>query len=393
MAEQTLSDLAIRKMPNPAKRTEIWDARIPGFGLRVAPSGLKVFILVYRHKGKAKRLSLGRYPYVSLADARTKASEALTLLAAGKDPAGDDEDAAEASGPETYTFEQAVDAFVRLHCQRYNRPVTARDTERILKNRFVSRWAKRDIRDITKTDILKVLDDIVEAGMPSAANHALAAIRKCFNWCVERGMLETSPCLGVKKPANDRARERVLDDAELRLVWAASDLVGYPFGPIVKLLILTAQRRNEVGHMQWSHLDLDAGTWTLSSEVTKNKRTHVVPLSAGAVSLIRSLPRFTSDYVFAAQGTNPVWTNYSMGKTKLDKFAKVEDWTLHDLRRTAATGMARLGTAPHVVERLLNHTSGTFGGVAGVYNRFSYLDEMREAFAAWEAHILSLKPR
>ncbi|MEZ5817408.1 MAG: Arm DNA-binding domain-containing protein [Hyphomicrobiaceae bacterium] len=173
MAEQGLTDLAIRKMPNPKKRIELWDAKIPGFGLRVSPTGLKVFILVYRHNGKSRRLALGRYPFVALAEARNRAIAALKELADGIDPAGDPEaEAAEAARIESYTFEKAVEAFVRLHCQRYNREVTARDTERILKNRFVSRWAKRDIREITRTDVLKVLDDTVDQGLPSAANHA-----------------------------------------------------------------------------------------------------------------------------------------------------------------------------------------------------------------------------
>lgn len=388
MAEQGLSDLAIRKMPNPDKRIEIWDAKIPGFGLRVAPTGLKVFILVYRHKGKQRRLALGRYPFISLADARSKAIAAIKDLNDGIDPAGDPEaEEAEAKRLEAYTFDKAVDAFVRLHCQRYNREVTARDTERILKTRFVSRWAKRDIREITRTDILKVLDDTVEAGLPSAANHALSAIRKFFNWCVERGMLEVSPCQGVKKPANNNSRERVLDAAELAAVWKGAELVGYPFGPIVKLLILTAQRRNEVANMQWSQIDFEACTWTLPSELTKNKRQHVVPLSPGAAKLLTTLPRFTTDFVFPARGENPAFAHFSRGKLKLDALSDVAEWTLHDLRRTAATHMAQLGTPPHVIERLLNHVSGTFGGVAGIYNRFQYLDEMREAVTAWEAKV------
>lgn len=314
MTEQGLSDLAIRKLATPAKRIEIWDSKVPGFGLRVAPSGLKVFILVYRHKGKPRRLALGRYPVLSLSEARGKALAALKELAEGKDPAGDRAAETEkAKAAEAYTFAKAVDAFVRLHCQRHNRAVTARDTERILKNRFVKRWAKRDIREITRTDILKVLDECVEQGMPSAANHALSAIRKFFNWCVERGMIESSPCLGVKKPAPATARERVLDADELARVWKAGGLVGYPFGPIVKLLVLTGQRRSEVAGMQWNQIDLEAKTWTLPSELTKNGRTHVLPLTPLAESILSDLPRFASAYVFPAKGEHPVFAHFSRG--------------------------------------------------------------------------------
>lgn len=385
MAEAGLSDLAIRKItPDPKRRTEIWDARLPGFGLRVFPSGVKSFVLVYRHLGRPRRMTLGRYPVTGLAEARAKALDALKLIDAGTDPQGE----AEATGhPERYTFEQAVRSFVKLHCERHNRPVTARDTERILNNQFVSRWAKRDIRELTKTDILKVLDDIVEEGLPSAANHALAAIRKFFNWCVERGMLDASPCLGIKKPAPNNTRDRVLDMGEMAAVWKGAELVGYPFGPIVKLLMLTGQRRNEVASMQWSQLDFKAKTWTLPAELTKNGRQHVLPLTPQTVTLLRALPRFTSDYVFPARGENPAFAHFSRGKVKLDALSGVKDWTLHDLRRSAATHLAKLGVAPHVIERILNHVSGTFGGVAGVYNRFQYLDEMRAALAKWEAQL------
>ncbi len=388
MAEQGLTDLAIRKMaPDKAKRIEIWDTRLPGFGVRVFPSGIKSFVLVYRHDGRPRRMTIGRYPVIGLAEARAKALDALKVIDAGQDPLAPPDAGQQ---PERYTFAEAARLFVELHCNRYNRAVTARDTERILKNRFVSRWARRDIKEITKTDILKVLDETVAEGLPSAANHALSAIRKLFNWCVERGMLDTSPCLGVKKPANNNSRDRVLDMQELAAIWDGAEMVGYPFGPILKLLILTAQRRNEVANMQWSQLDLDAKTWTLPAELTKNGRLHVVPLPPQAERTLRALPRFTDDHVFPARGNNPAFANFSQGKAKLDTFVRVEEWTLHDLRRSAATHMARLGVAPHVIERLLNHVSGTFGGVAGVYNRFQYLDEMRAALTAWEAALQCL---
>jgi integrase len=385
MAEQGLTDLAIRKMaPDKTKRIEIWDTRLPGFGVRVFPSGIKSFVLVYRHDGRPRRMTIGRYPVMGLAEARAKALDALKVIDTGADPQAP----AVSDQPERYTFAEAVRLFIALHCNRYNRPVTARDTERILNNRFVSRWARRDIKEITKTDILKVLDETVAEGLPSAANHALSAIRKFFNWCVERGMLDTSPCLGVKKPANNNSRDRVLDMQELVAVWNGADMVGYPFGPILKLLILTAQRRNEIANMQWSQLDFEAKTWTLSAELTKNGRLHVVPLTPQLERLLRSVPRFTEDHVFPARGSNPAFANFSQGKAKLDTFVRVEEWTLHDLRRSAATHMARLGVAPHVIERLLNHVSGTFGGVAGVYNRFQYLDEMRAALVLWEGALL-----
>ena len=331
MTAQALSDLAIRKLAPQAKRIEIWDNKIPGFGLRVAPTGLKVFFLCYRHKGKSRRLSLGRYPFVTLSDARAKASEAIKLIDNGTDPAASETETQEAATADSYTFTKAVEAFVRLHCQRYNRPVTARDTERILRKRFVAPWANRDIRQIGRTDIFKILDETVEQGLPSAANHALSAIRKFFNWCVQRGMLETSPCLGIAKPANNNSRERVLDADELAAIWKGADLVGYPFGPIVKLLLLTAQRRGEVANMQWSQLNHEDKSWTLPAELTKNHRQHILPLAPEAIALLGSLPRFSGDFVFPSRGQLPAFAHFSQGKSKLDVLSGVTDWTLHDL--------------------------------------------------------------
>ena len=213
-----LTDVAIRKAEPPsAGQVEIWDGKLPGFGVRVSSSGAKSFVLVYRHAGKPRRMTLGRYPMLSLADAREKATAAIRQLEQGIDPVPTKEEIQRQDEARVvYRFEDVVASFVKLHCERHNRAVTAKDTARILKNRFVTRWADRDIREITRMEIVRLLDGIVEAGTPSAANHALSAIRKFFNWCLERGLLETSPCLGVKKPTKDRSRDRVLDEAEIK---------------------------------------------------------------------------------------------------------------------------------------------------------------------------------
>lgn len=184
----------------------------------------------------------------------------------------------------------------------------------------------------------------------------------------------------------------MLSDIELAAILKAADRQGWPFGPVVNLLTLTAQRRGEVVGMAWEEVDLKAKLWTIPGERTKNHRPHVVPLTDTAVAIVEALPRVEgSPLVFPARGyLDRAYSGYSKGKRELDALAEQHDWTLHDLRRTAATGMARAGVPPHVVERLLNHVPGTFGGVAGVYNRFGYLDEMRAALAAWERHVVGL---
>lgn len=382
---QNFTDLMLRKLTaNGDGRQEIWDGRIPGFGVRLSGAGTKTFILVYRHRGRTRRLTLGRYPILSLADARTKAAEALLTVNHGGDPALLEH----AADDPSFQFDAVVDAFVERHCQIHNKASTAKETERLLKKHFVAAWGKRDIRDIRQSHINDILDVLIADDKPSEANHALGVIKTLFRWCVDRDMLTVSPCMKVKKPAKHGSRARVLTEDELKAVWKVLDHEGYPFGAMTKLLILTAQRRGEVTQMRWSQLDLDAATWTIPAELSKNGREHLLPLPRHAVTLLKALPRLHDDLVFPARGNDDaVISGFSRAKIRIDKLSGVSEWTLHDLRRTAATFLAKLDTPPHVIERILNHVSGSFAGVAGVYNRHPYLDEMRAALAKWEAQL------
>ena len=244
MVGQALTDMAIRNLAvKPGERVEIWDNKIPGFGIRASSGGTKSFILVYRHRGRPRRLTLGRYPTVSLSAARRKAQDALKTVSDGADP-----QALKQADRNAVRFADAVSAFVSQHCQRHNRASTAKETERVLRHRFVGPWANRDLRELSKQDILGVIDAIVAEGTPSAANHALAAIRKFFNWSLERGMIEESPCAGITKPVRTATRERVLSEAELGRVWNAAESMGYPFGRMTQLLMLLAAAQRSGGH-------------------------------------------------------------------------------------------------------------------------------------------------
>ena len=199
MTRQTLTDLSLQKLqPIEGRQIEAWDAKIPGFGVRVSPSGTKSFVLVYRHDGRARRLTLGRFPILGLAEARKLAHKALSQLAGGTDPIAEKEAQRDRS---SNLFPAVVDEFVRLHCARHNRVNTAKETERLLRVEFLPKWRKRDVSSISKIDINRAMDKIMERGSPGAAHHAFAAIRKFFNWCVERGLVEVSPCMGLKNPA------------------------------------------------------------------------------------------------------------------------------------------------------------------------------------------------
>lgn len=389
MSDVVLTDLAIRKLAaEPGRRYEVFDAKLPAFAVRVFPSGVKSFVVFVRAGGRLQRITLGRFPMLGLKEARQRATEALGRAARGEAPQVE----GPAAGNPT-RFGAVAEEFVRLYCGRHNRESTARETERLLKANFVEPWGERNIGAIGRGDVVELLDRIVERGGPSAANHALAAVRKLFNWCLERGLVEASPCSNIKRPGTIKTRERALSDTELAAVWGASVAIGFPYQQLVRLLILTAQRRGEVTGLLWPEVDLEQRLWTIPGGRTKNKRQHVVPLSPQVVAVIDGLPHLHDTRVFPARGNDDAaFSGFSKMKRQLDAISGVTEWTLHDLRRTAATGMARLGVAPHVVERVLNHVSGTFGGVAGIYNRFEYLSEMRTALELWARHVDGLVP-
>jgi integrase len=241
----------------------------------------------------------------------------------------------------------------------------------------VDNWGARRLDSISRGDVRIVLQGIAA---PVAANRAHSIVRKFFNWAVENDLISSSPLAGIRAPNREKSRDRVLTDDELATVWHAK--LGYPLGQILQLLILTGQRHGEVGGMVWTELDLDAGVWTLPPERTKNGRRHEVPLSRQAVEIIRAAPRIGEQYVFTVSGTTPY-----RGKISDRPIAGVAPWVVHDLRRTAASGMARLGISLPVIEKILNHAGGSFAGIVGVYQRHEFADEKRAALQLWADHV------
>jgi integrase len=210
-------------------------------------------------------------------------------------------------------------------------------------------------------------------------------VRKFFNWCVENDLITNSPVAGVKVPNPETSRDRVLTDDELKAVWRVVEKDGYPLGSILQLLILTGQRRGEVAGMMWSELDLDAATWSLPRERVKNDRRHEVPLSRQAIAILKQVPRIGDKYVFTLNGTAP-YKNF-LAKRRFDAAVGIAPWTVHDLRRTAASGMARPGVNLVVIEKILNHVSGSLAGIVGVYQRHEFAEEKRAALQQWADHV------
>ncbi len=392
-----LTDLRIKTLPLPEKRREYPDGKIAGLYLIAQSSGLKSWCVRYRARGLSRKLTLGPYPALGLAEARRGALEALGAIAAGKDPAAAKQAskaAARAEKEEEYDLvERVVPLFIERHAKVRNRDW--RETQTILSREVVGRWKGRRLSRITRAQVHEALDEIADRA-PIRANRTLAAFRKLCNWSVERGIIERSPCDKIKAPSPERSRDRVLSDGELSLIWQAFDAIGFPFGQIGKLLLLTGQRVGEVSGARWAEIDLAAKSWTIPATRAKNGRANLVPLSAAAIEVLEGLPRFEgSDFVFTTTGSTAV-SGFSRAKRQIDRtvlqlgVVPPAPWRLHDLRRTVATNLQRLGVRLEVTEAVLNHASGSRAGIVGVYQRHTWAAEKRQALDAWARRLAEI---
>jgi integrase len=357
---------------------------VPGLQLTVQASGFKSFSLFARIHGKQVKLSVGKAGVLTLAQARDQARQLLVRIARGEDPR-----AKRQAQPAPETVAVIVARFVERHVKA-NR--SWRAVERTLTRDVLSRWSGRAIISITKSDVVSLLDAILDRDAPVQANRTLAAVKKLLNWCVERGYLEHSAAEKIKMPSREVARDRTPSDDELVRIWAAADALGYPFGLVVQLLILTGARRSEVSDMRWSEIDATLTWWTLPKERTKNGKQHALPLSSAARKILESVPRFDGcDFVFTANGVGSV-KGFVRAKKRLDAVIGpgMAPWVLHDLRRAFASGAAALDIQQPVVEKILNHTGGSFSGVSGIYQRHTYAAQMAQALEIWGAHITAL---
>jgi integrase len=313
-----------------------------------------------------------------------EAQRVLAERAAGRDPQAEKQ-----TSKRRIRSEQVAELVAEFIARHASQNRTGAETARIFHREVLPHWASWTVGEVRKPDVIALLDRVRERGSPIMANRVLAAVRRFFNWCVGRGILEVSPCSGITAPAREQPRHRVLSDEELGLVLEAARQIGFPFGSIVEVLALTGQRRDEVGRMTWEHLDFGRQLWVIPGAHAKNGRPHLVQLSAPVLALLEGLPR-TGELMFSGDGRT-LFQGYSKAKARLNRLSGVSDWTLHDLRRTVVSGMARLGVAPHVADKILNHQSGTISGVAAVYQRHEFLKERKQALEVWGEHVQSLQ--
>jgi len=408
-----LTALNVEKWPKAATRQEILDR--DGLYFIVQPSGKKSWALRYRHNGKSVKHTIGKYPALQLKDARSKANELRAEIERGADPHGA-KVTARRSTKVNDTFEAAVRRYITDYQFRNKRswewtarrlglmvdgtaepkqcPSLAiiRDGSKDQYGRrrvsLVDRWGARRIGDVTDADIVAAIDQVARHA-PIAANRLHAVLSALFGWAKDKRLVASNPCTGLRRPAQETARDRVLSDDELRKVWQAAGELGHPYTGLVRLLVLLGQRRNEIADLRWSEIDLEERVLHLPAARTKNGRAHDVPLSAQALAVVAGLPHLVdADLVFTRR-RKPI-TAFAWLKLKLDEASGVSDWTLHDLRRTVASGLQRLGVRLEVTEAVLNHKSGSVSGIVAVYQKHDYADEKRDALARWADHVDAL---
>ncbi len=386
-----LTAATVDKLQPTDRRQEIPDALCVGLYLTVQPTGKKGWQVRYRNGGVHRRMTLGAYPILSLADARQRARDALAAAAEGRDPA---EEVRAAKAPKPETDRDRVATLFGTYAKRHLAKLKSGDVvKRELERHVIAAWGDRDIHGIARRDVLDLLDGIADSGRVVTANRVRSYLSGFLNWCVERDVIGASPAAGVRPVAKEVSRDRVLTDDEIRWFWRGCEAEGFPWGPLGKLLLLTGQRLSEVAGIRDG--EIEGQVWLLPGARVKNGRAHHVPLSDAARAVLDGMDRFAGTDLYLTTNAETPVSGFHKGRQRLaEAMAKaaaeergeaveIPHWGFHDLRRTAATGMARLGIPVRVTEAVLNHVSGTASGIVSVYQRHDYADEKRRALDAW----------
>ena len=388
MARNRLTDRKLAALKPEGKRYDVMDTDVPGFGVRVSETGQRTFVLIARYPGSSNptRRALGEYPALSLEQARERARDWRELIRKGIDPKAEVERLRrEELRKQQTTFGAVAEDYIALRVKAQRRVV---ETEREIRKELIAPWGSRPITAITRSDVVALVDAITRRPAPYTAHIVLGHARSLFNWAINRGAygLEASPCDRVKPTALIGAKEprqRVLTDAELASLWKSSETLGYPFGPIFHLLLLTGARKSELAEARWSEFDLAKKIWTVPPERFKSNASHLIPLSDAAVAIIESLPRTGNDHLFT--GRKGMVHNFYIPKERLDALmGPMPAWVIHDIRRTVRTRLASLRISDLVAEMVIGHGRK---GIQRVYDQHTYEAEMREALELWAARL------
>lgn len=388
-----ITKATISKLKIPDGKTEhlVFDDTLPGFGLRLRAKGAISWVVQYRIAKRQRRMTIGKLAGLAPERARATAAEILAKVRLGEDPQETKLQARNTEPIRRTTFGEVAALYLDAAEER-QRPNTHRNVRRHL-NVDWRVFHALPIDEIDHKLVALELRKLSASGKTVGANRARANLKAMFSWAVKEGLATGNPVIGTNRPYEEKPRERSLTNDELQAIWKATDRAT-DYNAIVRLLILTGQRRQEIGGMRWQELELDSGNWVLPAERSKNHRSHTVPLSPLAKQIISSRPRQTeSDAVYGRGDTGfKAWSECRkrLEKRLSEQASEMQSWRLHDIRRTVVTGMAEIGIAPHVIEAVVNHVSGHKAGVAGIYNRATYLPEKRQAMAIWADHIAAI---
>jgi integrase len=380
----------------------MFDGVLKGFGLRITAAGTRTFLFQYNVPGGKRRKVIGTFgTEMTTAQARRRAEGLRGQVRDGRDPVGEEVAKAAAAVAAAAAAAFTLDVLIRQWAEHHLAQRSASYRHRVPRElrAAMADWLSRPARELGRVDAVSVLDAVKTGSGPVAANRLRAEARACWGWAIKRGALAENPWSETPRPlARETARERVLSDTELGVLYVTAGRMAEPWGVLVRLLLLTGQRRGEVAGMQWDEVDLEAAIWRLPGDRTKNRHPHTVPLPREAVDLLRSVKRRTgATFVFegprktAASGFGKVKQRLDIALARaVDGGRSVAPWVLHDIRRTVATGLQRLGVRLEVIEAVLNHVSGSRAGIVGVYERHGWEEEKSAALKAWAKHVLQL---
>ncbi len=381
------TDRGIQALRIKAERYEAWEGGRTGLGVRVAPSGRKSFVYMYRFNGKPRRMTLGAYPRIGLADARVLHAKAKQQREQGIDP-GTEHIAKRRAERDAETVKELVEEYLEKHARPNKRSAPA--DERTLRKEVLPVWGSRKAKSITRRDVIRLLDGIVDRGAPIMANRTLAVIRKAFNFAISRDIIDASPCVMIQAPAKETPRDRVLSPVEIGAFWRGLDAakMSDQVRLALKLMLVSAQRREEVTGAPWAEFDLTDRVWEIPGSRAKNGLAHRVPLSTFALELLGEIREAAGESAWlfpsprAGKPVVPDAATHAL-KDNLEAIG-VAGITPHDLRRSAASHMTGLGIPRLVVSKILNHADSS---ITGIYDRYDYGPEKLRALEAWGARL------
>lgn len=383
---RSLNDRYIKSVKPGSCRQEIADADTRGLYLVVQTTGSMSWAFRYRRGGKPAKTTLGSWPAMGLADARKAARDAKVALDRLDDPAAIRRAQLARVKAEVQPGDDSVTAWSNRYAVQFKAAGKRswKDVERHVAMMQTSIGTKH-ISHVKGTDVRDMINKL-RNDTPILANRVFSTTRQFFNWLVGEHQITISPCVGLKMP-KENSRDRVLSWVEFSQIWRATYQIGTPFGPAIRMLMLTGQRRDEVASLPWSEISMARGEWKLPAERSKNKQDHMIPLSASAIIELKAMKPDNGPFVFTTNGKTSV-SGFSKIKIRIDKMIETtEHWRLHDIRRTVATGLAEIQTPIHITEAILNHKSGAISGIAAVYNRHNYYHEKLIALQAWSRFV------